>query len=271
LKDRNKWDAKTYHRISTIQEKWGRDVLERKKWNGNEIVMDAGCGSGRVTKRLVEKVGKGGFVYAVDIDTNMINQAKEYLSSFKNVLVIESDLLNVELPRRVDVIFSNAVLHWILDHKRLFKQFWKLLSEESNNENKKMKGTGILLAQCGGCGNLGKVHSLMNQIRGLSEFEAYFVNWKEPWYFAKPEDTEKLLKQIGFKNIKVYLSDGTTTFTNRTSYSSFVETAIIKPFLEYLPNEQIKRSFLKTFLDNIEQSRLAWTLDYVRLNIVAQK
>jgi trans-aconitate methyltransferase len=67
----------------------------------------------------------------------MINQAKGYLSSFKNVLVIESDLLNVELPRRVDVIFSNPVLHWILDHKRLFKQFWKLLSEDSNNENKR--------------------------------------------------------------------------------------------------------------------------------------
>lgn len=81
-----------------------------------------------------------------------------------------------------------------------------------------MKGRGIPLAQCGGYGNLGKVHSLMNQIRGLSEFEAYFVNWKEPWYFAKPEDTEKLLKQIGFKIIKVYLSDGTTTFTNCTSY-----------------------------------------------------
>ena len=89
MKDRNKWDATTYHCISTIQEKWGKDVLERKKWNANEIVMDAGCGSGRVTKRLVEKVGKGGFVYAVDIDTNMINQAKEYLSSFKNVLVIK--------------------------------------------------------------------------------------------------------------------------------------------------------------------------------------
>jgi trans-aconitate methyltransferase len=127
----------------------GKGCSRKKKWNGNEIVMDAGCGSGRVTKRLVEKVGKGGFVYAVDIDINMINQAKEYLSSFKNVLVIESDLLNVELPRRVDVIFSNPVLHWILDHKRLFKQFWKLLSEDSNNENKEMKGRGLLLAQCG--------------------------------------------------------------------------------------------------------------------------
>jgi trans-aconitate 2-methyltransferase len=269
LKLHHKWDAKTYHNISTIQEKWGKDVLERRRWNGHEIVMDAGCGTGRVTKILAEKVGKGGLVYAVDLDANMIDQAKENLASFENVFVVKSDILNVELQKKVDVIFSNAVLHWILDHRRLFQHFWKLLSDkENNNEN---KGERILLVQCGGYGNLSKIHTLMNQIKELSEFKIYFLNWKEPWYFAKPEDTEKLLKQIGFKNIKVYLSDGTTTFTNRTSYSSFVETAIIKPFLEYLPNEQIKRSFLKTFLDNIEQSRLAWTLDYVRLNIVAQK
>ena len=76
---------------------------------------------------------------------------------------------------------------------------------------------------------------------------------------------------MGFKNIEVYLSDGTTTFPHRTSYSSFVKNVIIKPFLEYLPNEQTKRTFLKTFLDNAEQSGLGLTLDYVRLNIMAQK
>lgn len=267
---RHKWDAKTYHKISTIQEKWGKDVLERRRWNGHEIVMDAGCGTGRVTKILAEKVGKGGLVYAVDIDANMIDQAKENLASFENVFVVESDILSVELPKKVDVIFSNAVLHWILDHRVLFQHFWKLLSDkENNNEN---KGERILLAQCGGYGNLSKIHTLMNQIKELSEFKIYYLNWKEPWYFAKPEDTEKLLKEIGFKNIKVYLSDGTTIFSNRSSYSRFVRNVILKPFLQYLPNEKIKARFLKTFLDNVEEGESgAWTLDYVRLNIMAEK
>jgi SAM-dependent methyltransferase len=257
-------------------------VIEIKKWKGNEIVMDAGCGTGRITKILAEKAGKGGIVYAVDIDDNMIDQAKENLNGFKNVFVIKSNLLNIELPRKVDVIFSNAVLHWILDHGRLFEHFWRLLSDDDTN-NKKWKekeaeakvesegGEGLLLAQCGGYGNLSKVLSLINQIKDLGEFKTYFVNWNEPWYFARPEDTQKLLKQIGYKNIEVYLSDGTATFPNRTSYSTFVKNVIIKPFLEYLPNEQIKRRFFKTFLDNVEQSGLDWTLDYLRLNIMAQK
>jgi hypothetical protein len=58
----NKWNAKTYHNISTIQEKWGKEVIEIKKWKGNEIVMDAGCGTGRITKILAQKVRKGGLV-----------------------------------------------------------------------------------------------------------------------------------------------------------------------------------------------------------------
>jgi hypothetical protein len=44
----------------------------------------------------------------------------------------------------------------------------------------------------------------------LDDFECHFHDWQVPWYFAKPEDTEKLLSEIGFENISVFLSDGTT-------------------------------------------------------------
>ena len=121
------WDAERYHNVSNIQEKWGRDVIYRRKWNGNEIVMDAGCGTGRVTKLLAEKVSRGGMVYAVDIDPNMIQQSQKNLAGIKNVFVIQSDLVNVELPRKVNVIFSNAVLHWVSEHRNVFQNFWKLL------------------------------------------------------------------------------------------------------------------------------------------------
>ena len=241
-------------------------ILRREKWIGNEIVMDAGCGTGRVTRILAQKVRAEGMVYAVDIDSNMVCHARKNLKDLENVIIIQGDLIDVKLPRKVDVIFSNAVIHWILDHKTLFKHFWDLLSSRIDNDK-----AGKILVQCGGYGNLTSVYKLMKQIKESAEFRGHFVNWKEPWYFAKPGDTEKLLEEIGFTNIDVYPSDGTTTFPDSKSYSQFVKTIVMKPFLRYLPDDQLKDRYLKLFLERVEKSGLSWTLDFIRLNIIAQK
>ena len=52
------WDATTYDRISDAQELWGQEIIEYRKWKGNEIVLDAGCGSGRTTKYYQLKLHK---------------------------------------------------------------------------------------------------------------------------------------------------------------------------------------------------------------------
>jgi trans-aconitate 2-methyltransferase len=77
------WDARTYDQVSyLVQYKWGQQVLEWRKWHGDEIVMDAGCGSGLLTRQLAKKVPRGK-VYAVDIDSNMINR----LETISNCLI----------------------------------------------------------------------------------------------------------------------------------------------------------------------------------------
>jgi trans-aconitate methyltransferase len=122
LNDNNNhsWDAKTYDKVSSnAQLEWGRKLLEKRKWTGNEIVMDAGAGSGNLTKILSDKV-PAGQVYAVDADSNMIQQARSNLSDCRNVQVIHSRMDKVNLPIELDVIFSNAALHWVLDQEGVF-------------------------------------------------------------------------------------------------------------------------------------------------------
>jgi trans-aconitate 2-methyltransferase len=88
-----------------VQLKWGLKLLEKKRmWIGNEIVMDAGAGSGNLTKILADKVPNGR-VYAVDADSNMVQQAKRNLSTHTNVQVISSRMEKVCLPTKLDVIF----------------------------------------------------------------------------------------------------------------------------------------------------------------------
>jgi trans-aconitate 2-methyltransferase len=255
------WDAETYDKVSsTVQLEWGRKLLEKRKWIGNEIVMDAGAGSGKLTKILANRLPHGK-VYAIDADHNMIQQAKSSLSSYKNVQVIQSSMDKVNLPTKVDVIFSNSALHWILNQETVFSHFWQLLKPNG----------GELLIECDGYGNLDRISSIVFKIMQSDEFRRYFANWKQSWYFPKPDDTERLLQQIGFRDILVYLSDRTMVYPDLEGFTMFVKSVTLRTFLGYLPNSQKKEQFLNSFLNEFKQSGREWSLDFMRLSVFARK
>jgi trans-aconitate 2-methyltransferase len=254
------WDARTYNKVSSnVQLEWGRKLLDKRKWTGNEIVMDAGAGSGNLTKILAEKVPNGK-VFAVDADPNMIHQAKSNLSDYKNVQVIHSSMDKVYLPTEVDVIFSNAALHWILDQEALFSHFWQLL-----------KPNGELLMEGGGGKNLEMTIPVIFKIMQSDQFKEHFVNWKQSWYFPRREETERLLQNVRFKDIQVNLSKKSTSFSDRESFAIFVKTVIMKPFLGYIPDSKKKDEFLDAFLDELERSGQSWSLDFMLLSIFARR
>jgi trans-aconitate methyltransferase len=261
------WDASTYHRISDAQESWGHETIEYRKWKGNETVLDAGCGSGRLTKILSIKVPHGK-VIAVDSDLSMVRLAKENLVKFSNIEFTHMDISEIKLEEKVDVVFSNAVLHWILNHKKVFERFCQILNRD-----------GQLLIQCGGYGNLAKTLSILNKVSKSKEFYNYFCNnkdeniWNQTWYFAKKEDTEKILKEIGFRNIQVFIENKEPKFRNKEEYFLFIKTIVLIPYLKYLPNDLLKDKFAKSVVEEIETNakELQWKLDFVRQNINAIK
>jgi trans-aconitate 2-methyltransferase len=172
--NKGSWDARTYDQVSRlVQYRWGKQVLELRKWRGNEIVLDAGCGSGLLTKQLAKKVPRGK-VYAVDIDSNMIKQAKNNLQFFDNVEIMQSSFTDIKLSRKIDVIFSNSALHWVQDYRKTFQNFWKMLKpinfgnentdiSVSANSNNYTAGGGQLLIQCGGHGNLQQTITILER------------------------------------------------------------------------------------------------------------
>ncbi|HEY6885222.1 MAG TPA: class I SAM-dependent methyltransferase [Nitrososphaeraceae archaeon] len=296
MRYRNKgsWDALTYDQVSRlVQYRWGQQVIKWRKWRGNEIVMDAGCGSGLLTKQLAKEVPRGK-LYAVDIDSNMIKQAKRNLKSFDNIEIIQSSFTDVNVPKRMDVIFSNSALHWVQDHRKAFQNFWQMLKPMNSNDisdinvssdsnNNTDSSSGQLLIQCGGYGNLQEIIAILERITELDHFKEHFADWKQPWYFAKAEDTSKLLEEIGYVNTKVFYSDDGVTLPNQRIYSKFVKTVVMKSYLDHLSShnddydsDKLKDLFLELFLDEVEKYSSGklnkpWSLDFVRLNIIAHK
>ena len=111
------WEAATYHRVSDVQLGWALAQLERLPLRGDEVVLDAGCGTGRVTALLLERVPRGR-VYGVDVSASMVEHARAALAD--RATVLQQDLAALELPEPVDAVFSNATFHWIADHEALF-------------------------------------------------------------------------------------------------------------------------------------------------------
>src|SRR5215207_1741529 len=185
------WDAETYERVSDPQFEWGLEVLERLELAGDEHVMDAGCGSGRVTARLLKRLPRGR-VIAVDASESMIEKAREKLGDRVDYLV--ADLAELELSEPVDVVFSTATFHWISDHDRLFARLHDAL----------VPG-GRLHAQCGGAGNVREHAEGIVKVSQRPEFAPHFADLDVLWNFATPEETERRLNSAGFTEVRVWL------------------------------------------------------------------
>src|SRR4051794_35452413 len=175
-------------------EQLAREVLDRIELRGDETVLDAGCGSGRVTEILVARVPRGR-VIGVDASASMIDAARERLGRDADLRV--ADLVGLDLGgERVDLVFSTATFHWIADHDALFASLRQAL-----------RPGGRLVAQCGGAGNIASVHAAARQAGDDPPFRAHFDGWRGPWNFATPADTERRLRAAGFADARCRLAE----------------------------------------------------------------
>src|SRR4051794_29036056 len=150
---RRTWDGAAYDRLSTPMERLGREVLDRLELRGDETILDAGCGSGRLTELLIDRVPDGR-VIGVDASASMIDAARERLGPDADLRV--ADLVGLDLGgETVDVVYSTATFHWIADHDALFASLRAAL-----------RPGGRLVAQCGGAGNIASVHAAARPAAG---------------------------------------------------------------------------------------------------------
>jgi trans-aconitate 2-methyltransferase len=242
------WDAETYDAISDPQFEWGTEVLGRLELSGEESAIDAGCGSGKVTERLLERLPDGRLL-AVDGSEAMIAKAKERLGEGVDYLV--ADISELEVERPVDLIFSTATFHWILDHERLFERLRCAL-----------RPGGRLVAQCGGQGNVAEHAQVIATVAARPRFASHLEQMTGIWNFASPEDTEARLRAAGFDSARCWLEPKPVTPPHPLEFTS---TVTLGPLLAQLPDD-LRRPFAEAIL---EESPEPLTLDYVRLNIEA--
>jgi trans-aconitate 2-methyltransferase len=256
------WDGTTYHRVSEPQLAWGRRVLARLELRGDETVLDAGCGSGRLTAELAERLPRGR-VIALDQSPSMLEVARGELEPRfgDRVSFLCADLLDLDLDGAADVVFSTATFHWVLDHPRLFARLHRAL-----------RPGGRLLAQCGGGPNLERIHGrAVALLTSAPEFAAHAAGWSKPWEFADAATTRDRLAAAGFAGIETSTEPAPTLLAGRDAYREFLATVIMRPFLARLPEDGLRDRLLDAMCDAGAADDPPWSLDYWRLNMSARR
>ena len=242
------WDAATYDAISDPQFGWALEQLERLPLEGDEVVLDAGCGSGRVTAVLADRLPRGR-VYGVDASEAMVEHARAALGDRATVLC--QDLVELKLPDPLNAVFSNATFHWIHDHDALFAAL-----------HRAMKPGARLVAQCGGRGNIDAFRVAADAVAAEEPFAPYFAEWKRPWNYAGDRETAVRLERAGFTDVVTWLEPKRVE-----PERAFVENVCLIRHLDPLP-EELREPFVDRVLERVDDPLV---LDYVRLNMTARR
>jgi trans-aconitate 2-methyltransferase len=243
------WDAATYERLSAPMTAMGSEVLDRLVLRGDETVLDAGCGTGNVTRVLHGRLPSGR-VIAVDASPSMVEQARALLPAAVDVR--RADLLELQLDEPVDAVLSTATFHWIGDHEQLFA-----------NLHAALKPGGRLVAQCGGHGNVAEIKQAGLDVAAGARYASYFEGWATDWNFATPEETERRLRAAGFTDVCCWL---TRVDVDPGDPAAYLGAICLGSFLARLP-ETLHEPFVAEALERLPDPL---AIHYVRLNILAR-
>ena len=241
------WDARTYDRVAGPQTRWGTGVLDRLPLAGDERVLDAGCGTGRVTEQLAARLPRG-HVVALDASPAMIDAARERLASFGDrIEYVVADLGEpLPLAEPVDAVLSTATFHWVPDHDALFANLAAVIRQG-----------GWLVAQFGGVGNIATVKRVLASIGD---------GWLGSAHYETPMATVRRLDASGFVDIECWLQDEPTRFEPGEPLETFLRTVILGGHVERLPADE-----RDAFVHEVAMRLPEPVIDYVRLNIVARR
>jgi len=254
------WNSSQYHRLSQPQLSWGKKFLSRLQLRGDELVLDAGCGTGRLTAELLQALPQGRVV-GVDVSQNMIGTASDHLKPKfgQRVDLVVADLQALPFEHVFDGIVSTAAFHWVPEHDSMFRSL-----------HQSLRPSGWLQAQCGGGPNLLKLRTRVNKLATTPPYTRFFDGFREPWVFADAETATRTLRRAGFVHIEAGLESALTILDDSKQYSEFLPAIILRTHMECLPAPDLRTRFVAELTEEAASDDPPFSLDYWRLNLSAK-
>jgi len=258
---RTYWDAETYDRIGTPMRGWAQAVIDDLGLKGDETVLDAGCGSGSVTLDLWAKLPNGK-IWALDSSPDMIAKLRATLAErgITNIEPMQADLTRFHLPEMVDVVFSNAVFHWIQDDAGLFGSLARAT-----------KPGGRLRAQCGGGENIKKLMSATREVEKREPYSQHLSGRAEPRKYRTETQAVEALQRNGWKNTRANVFPSDVVFEDVDAAVLYLKTIILQQQASALPGEMSDQFLRDVIAEVVKRHGAPFVADYVRLDLWAER
>lgn len=232
------FDGEKYKKASKHQKEWGTRLISELQWKGNETVLDLGCGDGVLTAELAKLVPDGR-VLGIDSSEGMIRTAEQYAGG--NLQFRRMDIREMDFRDSFDVLFSNAALHWIKDHKSLLKKAYCAC-----------KPGGVILWNFAADGNCATFFAVVRQKMSAKKYSSYFKHFDWPWYMPDKTDYEALIRQAGFSKFQIREENADRYFADAAEMIKWIDQPSLVPFLGLLPEDrkaEFREEVIRAMLD----------------------
>ena len=254
------FDGKKYKEASIHQKEWGTKVITDLPFKGDEKVLDLGCGDGALTSRIAAILPKG-YVLGIDASRNMICAAKEHTA--ENLEFQHMDIDEIRFVDEFDVVFSNAALHWVKDHKRLFQNVYTALRPD-----------GILRFNFAGEGNCANFFQVVKEVIGLPEYRGSFKEFVWPWFMPAVAEYEILAGDFQFREIKIWEENADRYFASAEPMINWIDQPSIVPFLKYVEDakkQEFRNLVVEKMVKKTSQNDGTCFETFRRINVFAKK
>ncbi len=258
------WDSRDYEKHSASQQKWARELIAKLALEGSEQLIDIGCGDGKVTAEIAAILKKGS-VAGIDSSESMIQLARKRYPPNRNpnLIFILMDVVNLRFESRFDVVFSNAALHWVKDHRPVVEAFYRCL-----------KPGGRILLQMGGTGNARSLIGVLEELIDHPTWRSLFKEFEFPYEFLDAGEYLQLLNDAGFADSRAELIDKDMVHDGEDGLKGWIRTTWL-PYTQCLP-ERFRDEFVdmaaRRYLELVPlDSSGKAHVDMVRLQAEARK
>lgn len=248
-----KWDADKYTKDFGFVHQYGNDVIELIDNKSGNTILDLGCGNGALTKQLSDK---GFSVMGIDASNELLEIAR---NNYPEIEFIQADATDFKIENPVDIVFSNAVFHWINKDRQ-----GAMLSCVYDALNK----GGQFVFEFGGEGNNALIHDALNE-----RFAEYGFDYKMPFYFPSIGEYATLLERSGFKVEFALTFDRFTELKGEDGLKNWIEMFNLTPF-SIIDDDTIKEEMINKAVAKLKDKLYKddkWHADYVRLRVKAVK
>ncbi len=121
------WNPTQYLQFRDERARPFHDLLGLVQCRGPRRVVDLGCGTGALTVTVHETLGASETV-GIDASAEMLERAPGALPSGLSFRRATIEEWIASRPEPVDVVFSNAALHWVEDHVTLIPSLARLVA-----------------------------------------------------------------------------------------------------------------------------------------------